>query len=45
VRDPLRERVHLSPLELLALSLTGIGGEIARRAIGRHPQSKPAAGA
>jgi squalene synthase HpnC len=45
VRDPLRERVHLSPLELLGLSLTGIGGEIARRAIGRHPQSKPAAGA
>jgi phytoene/squalene synthetase len=45
VRDPLRERVHLAPLELLGLSLTGIGGEVARRAIGRHPQSKPAAGA
>jgi hydroxysqualene synthase len=45
VRDPLRERVHLSPLELLGLSVAGIGGEIARRAIGRHPQSKPAAGA
>jgi squalene synthase HpnC len=45
VRDPLRERVHLSPLELLGLSLAGIGGEVARRAVGRHPQSKPAAGA
>jgi hydroxysqualene synthase len=45
VRDPLRERVHLSPLELLGLSLSGIGGEVACRAVGRHPQSKPAAGA
>jgi phytoene/squalene synthetase len=45
VRDPLRERVHLAPLELLGLSLSGIGGEVARRAVGRHPQSKPAAGA
>jgi hydroxysqualene synthase len=45
VRDPLSERVHLSPLELLAHSLGGIAGEIARRAAGRRPVSKPAAGA
>lgn len=45
VRDPLSEKVHLSPLELLAQSLGGIGSEIARRAVGRRPVSKPAAGA
>jgi len=45
VRDPLSERVHLSPLELLGQSLGGIAGEIARRAVGRRPVSKPAAGA
>jgi len=45
VRDPLSERVHLSPLELLGQSFAGIAGEMARRAIGRHPQSRPAAGA
>ena len=45
VRDPLSERVHLSPLELMAQSLGGIAGEIARRAVGRRPVSKPAAGA
>jgi hydroxysqualene synthase len=45
VRDPLSERVHLSPLELLARSLGGIASEIARRAVGRRPVSKPAAGA
>jgi squalene synthase HpnC len=45
VRDPLCERVHLSPLELLGQSLGGIAGEITRRAIGRRPVSKPAAGA
>jgi squalene synthase HpnC len=45
VRDPLSERVHLSPLELLAQSLGGIAGEITRRAVGRRPVSKPAAGA
>src|SRR5512140_2046851 len=32
VRDPLSQRVHLRPLELLAHSLTGIAGEIIRRA-------------
>lgn len=45
VRDPLSERVHLGPLELLAHSLGGIAGEMARRAVGRRPVSKPAAGA
>src|SRR5580698_9790726 len=45
VRDPLSERVHLSPLELMAQSLGGVAGEIARRAVGRRPVSKPAAGA
>ena len=45
VRDPLCERVHLNPIELLAFSIGGIAGEMTRRAIGRHPQSRPAAGA
>ena len=45
VRDPLSERVHLSPLELLAQSFGGIAGEVARRAVGRRPLSNPAAGA
>jgi hydroxysqualene synthase len=45
VRDPLSERVHLGPLELLAFSLGGIAGETARRAVGRRTVSKPAAGA
>jgi squalene synthase HpnC len=45
VRDPLSERVHLSPLELLAYSLGGMAAEIARRAVGRGAPSKTAAGA
>ena len=45
VRDPLSERVHLAPLELLGQSVGGIASEIARRAVGRRPVSKPAAGA
>jgi hydroxysqualene synthase len=45
VRDPLSERVHLSPLELLAYSFGGMAGEVARRAVGRGPQSKTATGA
>ncbi len=45
VRDPLSERVHLSPLELLGQSLGGMASELARRAIGRRPVSNPAAGA
>jgi squalene synthase HpnC len=44
-RDPLSERVHLSKLELLGFSLGGMAGELARRAVGRHPVSKTAAGA
>jgi len=45
VRDPLSERVHLNPIELAAFSIGGVTGEMTRRAIGLHPQSKPAAGA
>ena len=45
VRDPLRETVHLGPVELLAYSLGGVASEMARRAVGRRPVSKPAAGA
>jgi len=45
VRDPLSERVHLGPLELLSHSLRGMAGEMARRAAGRRSVSKPAAGA
>ena len=45
VRDPLSQRVHLGPLELLAFSLGGVASEFARRAVGRRPVSKPAAGA
>src|SRR5438045_2008678 len=45
VRDPLNERVHLNPLELVAYSIGGILSETARRASGRRPVSKPAAGA
>jgi squalene synthase HpnC len=44
-RDPLSERVHLSPLELLGHSLGAVTAEIGRRAVGRHPVSKSAAGA
>jgi phytoene/squalene synthetase len=43
-RDPLSDRVHLSPLELLGHSLGAVAGEIARRVVGRHP-IKSAAGA
>jgi squalene synthase HpnC len=44
-RDPLSERVHLNPLELVGQMLGAVAGEIGRRAAGRHPLSKPAAGA
>ncbi|WP_315741497.1 MULTISPECIES: squalene synthase HpnC [unclassified Bradyrhizobium] len=44
-RDPLSERVHLSPLELLGCSVGAVTGEIGRRLAGRHPASKTAAGA
>lgn len=45
VRDPLSERVHLTPMELLAHSLGGISAEMMYRAVGRHGVSKKAAGA
>ena len=45
VRDPLSERVHLSPIELLGQSLAGVSVEMMRRAMGRHGVSKKAAGA
>jgi hydroxysqualene synthase len=45
VRDPLSERVHLGPIELLAHSVGGMASETARRAVGRRPVSNPAAGA
>jgi hypothetical protein len=45
LRDPLSERVHLSPAELLAHSIGGVAGEMTRRVTGRRPVSRPAAGA
>jgi hydroxysqualene synthase len=45
VRDPLCDRVHLNPVELLAFSLGGLAGEMTRRMFGRRPVSNPAAGA
>jgi hydroxysqualene synthase len=45
VRDPLSQTVHLGPAELVSHSLGGLAGEMARRAVGRRPVSKPAAGA
>lgn len=45
VRDPLSERVHLSPLELMGQSLAAVAGETTRRAFSRNAVSKPAAGA
>jgi phytoene/squalene synthetase len=45
MRDPLSETVHLHPIELLAYSVAGVANEITRRAVGRRPVSKPAAGA
>jgi squalene synthase HpnC len=45
VRDPLSQTVHLGPAQLIAHSLGGLAGEMARRAVGRRPVSKPAAGA
>ena len=45
VRDPLSERVHLKPAELLTFSFGGMAGETIRRLTGRRPVSKSAAGA
>src|SRR5207244_8819959 len=44
LRDPLSERVHLGPLELLAHCFGGLAREIPPRASGRHAVSTPAAG-
>lgn len=45
LRDPLSQRVHLNPAELVVHSIGGLAGETARRAWGRRALSKPAAGA
>ncbi len=45
VRDPLSERVHLMPLELIAHTIAAAASETARRASGRRAVSKPVAGA
>jgi len=45
LRDPLSETVHLGPFGLLVHSLGGMASEMTRRAVGRRPVSKPAAGA
>jgi phytoene/squalene synthetase len=39
LRDPLSERVHLNPLELITLGVGSLVGEMSRRAIGRRPQA------
>ncbi|HJZ22405.1 MAG TPA: squalene synthase HpnC [Bradyrhizobium sp.] len=45
VRDPLSERVHLRPIELIGYSFSGMAGEMTRRTVRRRPLSTPAAGA
>ena len=45
LRDPLHERVHLNPIELLAHSGAGIATEIIRRTMMRRRFPYPAAGA
>ena len=45
VRDPLSERVHLNPIELIFRSGAGIVTEIIQRTMGRHRVQNPAAGA
>lgn len=45
VCDPLSDRVHLRPIELLAYSLGGLANEITRRVMGRRPVSNTTAGA
>jgi len=45
VRDPLSQTVHLGPAQLLLYSVAAMAGEVTRRAGGRRPLSKPAAGA
>jgi hydroxysqualene synthase len=43
-RDPLSERVHLSRLQFMGFSLTGLVGGFFRRAAGRAPISRTASG-
>jgi hydroxysqualene synthase len=45
VRDPLSERVHLNPIELIVRSSAGIVTEIIRRTMVRRRVPNPAAGA
>ncbi|WP_295847611.1 squalene synthase HpnC [Tardiphaga sp.] len=45
VRDPLGQRVHLSKLELVGYSLTGLAGGLWRRATGGAPLSRSTPGA
>ncbi len=45
VRDPLSERVHLSPLQFMGFSLTGLASGLYRRMTARASVSRPAAGA
>jgi len=45
LRDPLSERVHLNPLELILRSFGGIASETLRRAAGRRGVSSSTAGA
>ena len=42
VRDPLSQTVHLSPMQLIAYSVSGIATEVARRTTGWRPVSTPA---
>jgi hydroxysqualene synthase len=44
-RDPLSERVHLGPIELLGHGIGGIANEMTQRVTGRRALSRPAAGA
>jgi hydroxysqualene synthase len=44
IRDPLSERVHLSPLGMLANTVGAATSEALRRASGRRPVSNPATG-
>jgi hydroxysqualene synthase len=45
VRDPLSQRVHLSPLAMLGISITAAASETVRRATGRRAASKQVSGA
>ena len=45
VRDPLSEKVHLSKLQFMGFSLTGMAGGLLRRATGRPALPRTASGA